>query len=677
MVEHLVTGMTDFAAGHERLAYFLVGLLALAESLPIVGLIVPGSVLIVGLSTLAATGVLSLQALMLAALLGAMIGDGLSYGLGRRYEATLASTWPLNQYPKLLAQAETLFRRHGGKGVFLARFVQGPRAFVPLVAGMSAMPVGRFYFFNIASAVVWSATHVMTGALIGASLQVAAQVAGRLVLLLVLLAVIVWGVAWLTRRIILTRGIPAIIAGYTYLIRWSESGDQPMQRRARRLLNTLAGEGIVLVGAIALLLASLGLFLGILEDLVTGDPLVQANQAVFNALQALRTTWSDTLMLIVTELGDGLMTTSLTLTITGWLLWRRAWLTAVYWLVAIGGAALFTPVIKALVHWPRPTAGLYEGWEAFSFPSGHATINTVLYGYLGFLVARELPWHKRGWVIGGVTLTVAMIALSRLYLGAHWLADVLAGGAIGTAWLTLLAISHTRHRIAPVGVRGLIGVALLTIACLWPYHIHQQLAVDRQRYVPQPVTRSLSIAAWQRQAYAELPLRRVDLGGESEEPLTLQWAGSVAALTHLLDNQGWKSGVPWSPVNALRWLSPSSPIETLPVLPMLNDGQPPALRASRPLSGSSDQRAILQLWPTHFFVHGAGVSRQPLWVGSITVQHRQSLFGLLAVERRQPDRGLAWNLLQQSLSAMPAEIHQASLKDTRVGQIMLAWYSEE
>ncbi|GAA5176264.1 bifunctional DedA family/phosphatase PAP2 family protein [Modicisalibacter zincidurans] len=657
MLETLVTDITQLASQHSAIAYAIVGLSAMAEALPVAGTLVPGSMLIVGISALVSSGALGTVPLILAALAGAIAGDGISFWLGYRYESRITGIWPLSRYPQWVARAEVFFQRHGGKGVFLARFVQGPRAFVPLAAGMSGMPPGRFYVVNIASGIIWATTHVLTGVLLGESLHVVAQIAGRLVVLLVLVALLVWIVIWLTRRVLLTHGLQALQTGMTRLEHWCAPQASAPQRGVARLLATVRGEGLMLVTAIAVLLGCLWLFLGILEDLLTGDQLVQANQAIFHAFQALRTHWGDTLMLAITEFGDSFVTTSLSVTVAAWLLARRAWSSALYWLAAVGGAALFTPLIKALVHWPRPTAGLYSGWEAFSFPSGHATINTVLYGFLAYLVARALPARRRVWVVSAAALTVILISVSRLYLGAHWLADVSAGIAIGTVWVILLAISHQRRHAPLRETRGLSLVVLLTVAVVWPYNINQQLATDRERYAPQPTLQQLAWQDWSQTAYQQLPARRIDLGGEGEERMVLQWAGPLASLRQRLSDAGWQVDVPWTPVSTLHWLSPGHAVAGLPTLPRLNNGQPSALRATRPITGQPGRRLVLHVWPTEFTLSDTcQASPQPLWSGSLRVQQRRDLLGLLALERDVSGVTDTPALLKQALQAPDAAI---------------------
>lgn len=76
---------------------------------------------------------------------GAIVGDGVSFWLGHRYHEKIVGLWPLNRNPALKERSEAFFTRHGNKSVFLARFIPGVRAFIPLFAGIAGMSSFRFY----------------------------------------------------------------------------------------------------------------------------------------------------------------------------------------------------------------------------------------------------------------------------------------------------------------------------------------------------------------------------------------------------------------------------------------------------------------------------------------------------------------------------------------------------
>ena len=88
--------------------------------------------------------------------------------------------------------------------------------------------------------------------------------------------------------------------------------------------------------------------------------------------------------------------------------------------------------------------------ESFGFPSGHAMAATLLYGFLAAIGVRKVQaWRWRVLVVLSAGLLVLLIGFSRLYLGVHYLSDVLAGMAAGSAWLALCWIAvgtFRRHR---------------------------------------------------------------------------------------------------------------------------------------------------------------------------------------------------------------------------------------
>src|SRR5699024_3998412 len=110
---------------------------------------------------------------------------------------------------------------------------------------------------------------------------------------------------------------------------------------SRMLLSVLDPEQREIRGlgaAFVLMLAATWLFVSVLKAVLTGDPLVRADVAVYHFLQGLRTTWGDQIMIRVTELGDTVVAAAVTLVTAAYLAFRRAWRTVVYWLVAVGFA---------------------------------------------------------------------------------------------------------------------------------------------------------------------------------------------------------------------------------------------------------------------------------------------------------------------------------------------------
>jgi membrane protein DedA with SNARE-associated domain len=187
-----LTTVLDWIGAHAAWAGPVVFLVALSESLALVGLIMPGAVLLFGFGALIGSGRLEFWPIMLWAIAGAIAGDGLSYLLGRWLGPRLGDMWPFRQRPELLRNGVEFFQRHGAKSVVLGRFVGPLRPIIPAVAGMLRMSALRFFITNVLSAVAWAPAYLLPGMVLVASLGMAAAVAGRLVVLVLLGMLACW-----------------------------------------------------------------------------------------------------------------------------------------------------------------------------------------------------------------------------------------------------------------------------------------------------------------------------------------------------------------------------------------------------------------------------------------------------------------------------------------------------
>ncbi len=186
LIETLLTWLQSHP-GWTLAAIFIV---ALAESLAIVGLLVPGVVLLIGISVLAGSGTVEAAPLLLAGMIGAILGDGISFWIGHHFHQHLREFGPFRRHPEWIDNGEAFFYRHGGKSIVLGRFVGPIRPFIPMVAGMLDMPVGRFILTNLFSALLWAPVYLLPGYLLGSSLQQSeAQIADAMQLGIVLLLV--------------------------------------------------------------------------------------------------------------------------------------------------------------------------------------------------------------------------------------------------------------------------------------------------------------------------------------------------------------------------------------------------------------------------------------------------------------------------------------------------------
>lgn len=635
MMTPLVSSIIEFLMAHPHVAYLAVFLLALSESIPIIGTVVPGTVVILALSALVPSGVLLLWPLLVAATLGAIAGDGLSFWLGHRYHREILGFWPFNRHPELIQSSEAFFERHGTKSVFFARFVPGIRAVIPLLAGMLGMTASRFYAVNIVSALAWASSHILSGVLVGATFSVLGAAAKPLAILLVVLLAVGWALLHIVRWA-LRLGIPYFIDALGRLRCWAATHDNRLSRSLTHLLDPSRPEARTLALSAALLIGAAWLFFGVLEDVVTGDPLLLVDSAIYHVLQELRTAPGDAVMIAITELGDTTVVAAVTLVVLSWLMWKRAWRTAAYWLIAIAGASALNSVIKVALHRARPGELLYSGWSAFSFPSGHSTVNVVLYGFLAFLIARDLHPAWRLMVALGAAILVFLIASSRLYLGAHWFSDVIGGLAFGSAWLALLGLSYLRRQVGRVEPKGLLAAGCSALILVGGLNIYRSHATDIDRYAVKATTPSMTVTDWWASGWQQVPARRIDLTGETEEPLSFQWAGSLENLRDVLQNHGWHESAGWRPLNALNWFTVQIDPAALPVIPLFASGRLPSLTLVRPNSDGAlpRSRLVLRVWVVDFELTNGRTSA--LWVGSVVEERIYHPLSLITLTSTQP-----------------------------------------
>jgi membrane protein DedA with SNARE-associated domain len=154
--ETLKAATIDFVRDHQAWAPVIVGVLAFCESLAFLSLLVPATVILVGIGALIGATGLAFWPIWLGAVVGASLGDWVSYELGRYLEKGAHNIWPLSRHPEMVAKAERFTERYGVWGIFFGRFFGPLRAIVPLVAGIFEMPRLLFQAANVASAMVWA-----------------------------------------------------------------------------------------------------------------------------------------------------------------------------------------------------------------------------------------------------------------------------------------------------------------------------------------------------------------------------------------------------------------------------------------------------------------------------------------------------------------------------------------
>ena len=185
-----------------------------------------------------------------------------------------------------------------------------------------------------------------------------------------------------------------------------------------------------------------------LAEEVVQDETHGFDTSVLFAVQQLQRDWLTPIMVFVTEIGDPTVLVSLSVLVSVGLLVRQRNFEAMTIAIAGFGALGLNTLLKQLFERSRPALwSRVVDVRFYSFPSGHAMLSIVIYGILGYLLALRFP-KQRSWIVFGTSVLIVLIGFSRLYLGVHWLTDVIAGYAAGFVWLVtcVLSLEIWRHR---------------------------------------------------------------------------------------------------------------------------------------------------------------------------------------------------------------------------------------
>jgi membrane protein DedA with SNARE-associated domain len=439
--------------------YLLVGVFAFAETGAFVGLVVPGETVMLLGGAVAGQGAIDIYLLIAIAWFSAWAGDTTSFFLGRR----LGREFVLKHGPRVgisrerFEKVEDYFGRHGGKTIFIGRFISLVRAFAPFIAGSSGMRYRAFVPYSILGTGLWATAHILVGYFFSRSIETAGKYAAKGAFALATLIVIVVAVVWLYRHLRERENREAAV-------RWMEGhratrwlvalGRRPQLRFLWDRVTPGGTFGLEFTSLMATLAVAAFVLVAYAVVLGENPGPTPGDETAAEIVEHIRSGALTSIAKAITWLGAGGVVTALAALCAALLAWRRRW--TELWVLVAGMAITQTgiDVLKEVVDRPRPTGGLVEA-AGSSYPSGHAA-HAVFYLWLAVtIVLRLRPGMARGAAVvtAGFALT-ALIGLSRVYLGVHYLSDVSGGWALGAVAFSLaaaagLVVSQVRQNPDP------------------------------------------------------------------------------------------------------------------------------------------------------------------------------------------------------------------------------------
>ncbi len=634
----LVQYYQEYLSQNPEWAIAVVFLIAFGEALLIIGLFVPSTVALFVAGALVGMGQLPFWPVFLATAIGAIVGDQISYWVGRWYGADLKSWWPLNRYPELVKRGEDYVRQHGGKSIAIGRFIPGVKAVVPGIVGMLRMNQMYFVTVNVASGIVWAAVHVLPGLLLGQSLLLAAEFSGRLVVLLVILLILLAIAGWTIR--LLAAGLAPLFNKILRRLsaRARASGIRPLQQFGRVLSPGHPHSYLTVLFALVFLV---GIF--VTADTVLGllfsNAVSNFDVSVRNVMVALRSTPADALMVGISMLADDGVLAIVGAAIVAWLIYFRSVRAGVAAAVTILVGKFSVIALSAITMRARPETALSAGWFAdYSFPSNHVVMATVVLGIAAILSSQTLGRWSKAVVIAMTGIVVVAIGFAQLYLGIHWTSDMLAGLILGTtlvsAYGVLLAALPAR-RLRPLAMAATtLGVFALAGGIHLATHHQKQLASQATVSPVRLISlEDLSVPG------AKLPSQRVDLTGASGDKFSAQWIGPLDAMRPLLMSSRWTLRKRWEAEDGSGYFGGTRPLDALEPRPLLHEGLQAMLTATRELSAT--ERLVMRTYRTNVLLVDKGQD-EPIY--------------LVSVLREALATPASFNHMPQSLPANPEDV---------------------
>lgn len=436
--------------------YLLVAVLAFLETGAFVGLVAPGEATVVVGGVVAGQGVIDIRLLIGLVWFAAFMGDTVSFFLGRRLgrEFMIKHGARLKITEARLDQVERYMHDHGGKTILIGRFIGLVRALAPFIAGSSKMPYRRFMPYDVIGSGLWAAFFCLLGYVFSNNIQDVLHWAQRGVV------IFGWTVSGIVAIVFLVRHFrkPEAREDFAAWIRKQE--ENPTKARLLRPLRwcwervviplrRLFGPQLRFAWA-RLTPGNLGLeFTTVMAVLVTAGYTFyfysiaaanwptnftdRINDAAFRIADSIRTDWLDTVAEAVTHLGAFHVAALFTLIAAGYCLHRRRVAEAVVLVLSLAIAGLLTTPLKDFFAVPRPSDPVVAT-RGYAYPSGHSAY-AVTYVTIAITLQRVRDIITRAALVFVAIALTAAIALTRVYLRAHYLSDVIGGVAM-TALIT-------------------------------------------------------------------------------------------------------------------------------------------------------------------------------------------------------------------------------------------------
>ncbi len=601
----------DWLQANPSWAALAVFIISCAESLALVGLFIPGTIIMPAIGSMIGAEVLPAHWIILAAVLGAIVGDNLSFWLGYYFHASIKQKWPFRLFPNLLEKGETFFYRYGALSVFIGRFVGPVRPIIPVIAGMLNMSTRRFLIANVSSAIAWALLYMAPGIVLGMiSEQLAPTVAARALVILAVISFIAWLVLWTFNKIwsLSHKKFEAFCSHLWQKItkNWPALGE---------FVHHLSLDNPKPLLILFYILFFIVLTLVLLTSAQHSTLVHSLDSLVYLFLRGIQVTPLDTFMAQLF-----LLTTPTALLFLGlgpflWFLIQKEWRVAWYWCLNPLIAVALAYAMHDCVTIAPPNLAI-----ATNFISSNLTLFCALLGnfiLLSFYRSMWTRYKKFLWV--SLEIVILLVALPQIYFGFHWPTGCLTSIACAAITTWSIILFFYRKRIVPLrlNLNPSLIIFSLTIFILFVNNARHEVNLFLKEMVREEFHIPYSAKHWLygKKSQPLVVLYRTNFTGKITDSITLQYAGNLTHLERDLHKAGWHTAPTPSAMVILNRIGAKDRLDQLPLLPELYQAQKPALimtKFVRPLK----RMLVLRFWPSEILLQPHNV---PLWLGTVKI----------------------------------------------------------
>lgn len=616
----------DWITANPVLTYIIVFLLSLSESLVVVGLIVPGIAIMTIIGTLVGKEILAFWPTFIASILGAIVGDGISYWIGQKFQDHIRSWRIFRRYPELITRCENFFKRHGGKSVVFGRFVGPVRPMIPAVAGMLKMPPIYFYFVNITSAFLWAPVYLFPGIIFGNTLnKLPGEVSKKIIILAALAFTAIWVITKIIKAVIRSGKKRFRKYGYKVLVYAEKNSLGFLERLLHHPLSHQKHQADTF-----LLLLFLFLTTCIYTICTNFKYFTTGLNALFKQLALIFYSTKFNHLLLTLDSGISLIPILVIFLCLSFCFLFIAKSPLIqyklftnshndYYTSTLKRTSLLTMLLVVsylavvyslnyFIQYPGPF--IINNYN-YSFPSFNMGVVTLLLGYLAIIRYCNAPreYKQTSYSLYSIS-TLILVFIVKLYISHSWLSDLIGSILISSCILLAFCIIYWQKPLININHKNyniLLSFIIFPIILASSYIFYlgnksnnfknfdiKQAAISHQY-------QDISINTWLTNNFFE------DL---NDQVINIQWLGDKDKIINNLKSQEWYQQPKLSLDSALKLFINNPDITKLPLIPSFYQDSDAGITLSKKYS--NNKILNLRLWQSEY-----KINNESLWIGTV------------------------------------------------------------